>query len=105
MATNRRELRKVKKNLNDNKKWLCLENCKKKDPQCEICTMILLINHSYGANKKADILTFRNSYLYEPFEKVYEIYTKHQNKVGWNSFPEERKKEKVMVYGNSCLCM
>ena len=82
MSTNRRELKRVRKFLNENRKWLRLENCKKKDPQCNVCVMTFLINSSYKANKRADILTFRNSYLYEPFEKVYEIYTNYKNKVG-----------------------
>ena len=82
MYTNRRELKKVKNFLTKNRKWLCLENCKRKDPQCEICTMIFLIETSYSANKRSDILTFRNSYLCEPFESVCKIYIDHQEKIG-----------------------
>ena len=85
MPTNRRELKKVKNFLIENRKWLCFENCKKKDPQCEVCTMIFLIKTAYSANKKADILTFRNSYLCEPFERVYKLYLNHQERTGWNS--------------------
>ena len=30
MSTSRRELKKVRKFLNENRNWLCLEDCKKK---------------------------------------------------------------------------
>ena len=43
--------------------------------------MTFLINSGYKVNKKADILTFRNGYLYEPFEKVYQIYTNYKKKL------------------------
>ena len=105
MCTCRRELRKLKKILSKSRAWLCIENCKRKDPQCEICTMIFLINSSCAANKRADILTFRNSYLCEPFERVCKLYKNHQERVGWNSYTEEQKKDAITSYGNSCLCM
>ena len=105
MPTNRRELKKVKDFLIKNRTWLCLDDCKRKDPQCEICTMTLLIKASYSANKKADILTFRNSYLCEPFERIYEMYLKQLEKISWDSYTEQQKKDSIVSYSNSCLCM
>ena len=105
MPTNGRELKKVKNFLIENRKWLCLEDCKRKDPQCEICTMTFLIKASYSANKRTDILTFRNSYLCKPFERVYEIYVKYQEKFGWDSCTEQQKKDSIVRYSNFCLCM
>ena len=55
-----------------------------------------MLNNSYKANKKANILTFRNSYLYEPFEKIHQVYNDYKNKERWNSCSEERKKEDIM---------
>ena len=105
MSTSRRELKRLRKFLNKNRNWICLEDCKKMDPQCDVCVIAFLINSSYKVNNKADILTFRSSYLYEPFQKIYRIYTNYKNKVGWSSYSEERKKEEIMSYGNSCACM
>ena len=67
--------------------------------------MTLLIKASYSANKRADILKFRNSYLYEPFERIYELFLKHQEKVGWNSKTEVQKKDSIIEYNSSCLYM
>ena len=96
MNTGRRELKKVRDFLLKNRTWLCMNNCNKENPNCKICTMTFLIKTSYSANKKADVLTFIHSYLYEPFSNVYKLFLKHQVKNNWN---EEIRYKKRQFYG------
>ena len=58
--------------------------------------MTFLIKTSYSANKKADVLTFINSYLYEPFNNVYKLFLKHQEKNNWNE--EIRYQKKTVLW-------
>ena len=74
ILSKRRELKRIRDFLNKNKNWICLNECKKDDPQCEFCTMRLLINHTYYSNKSSNIDTFNNSYLWDPFQRTVEIY-------------------------------
>ena len=57
--------------------------------------MTFMIKTSYSANKKADVLTFMNSYLHEPFKNVYELFLNHE-KSNWNN---EIRYKKRQFYG------
>ena len=86
----RRKLKVVRDFLNENKNWICLNECKKDDPQCEFCAMGLMINYTYSSNKSSNFNTFYNSYLYEPFQKTVEIYEKYKD-ASWNNKIKARK--------------
>ena len=100
----RRKLKKIRDFLNKNRSWICDNDCDKADPQCDICTMVFLIDRTYSVNKKSSTKTFINSYLWEPFVVVEKTYDSFQNKT-WNSLQEERKKEKIMENSSFCICM
>ena len=78
----RNELKKFRKFLNNNRGWLCLDNCKV-GPECEYCTLIFHINYSYSCHKKVDMLTFRKSVLRENFDRLVEIWEDFKNKQNW----------------------
>ena len=75
----RNNLKKLRKFLNRNQAWLCFENCSFAKPNCDMCNFIKQINYSYKSNKSANILTFQNSYLREPFNEVYNMYLHFKN--------------------------
>ena len=83
----RKELKKLRKFLNQNRGWLCLENCKT-GPECEYCTLIFQINYTYSCNKKADMNTFRKSILRENFERLVEIWEDFKNRQKWVNYNE-----------------
>ena len=89
----RKKLKKIKDFLNDNKAWLCEDDCPKADPRCDICTMGFLIKSSYTCNKSYTCKTFIKSYLCEPFMRVEYLYKKHINfdKTKWRTVPEGKK--------------
>ena len=66
--------------------------------------MTFMIKTSYSANKKADVLTFMNSYLHEPFKNVYELFLNHE-KSNWNNEIRYKKKAvlwKIMIVVFAC---
>ena len=87
----RRKLKKIRDFLNKNKKWVCLSECKKDDPQCERCTMRLLIDYACSSNKSATVNTFVNSHLWEPFQMITEIYEKYKDASRNNKLPANKK--------------
>ena len=82
------KLKRIRNFFKKNKNWLCLSECKKDDPQCELCTMRLLIHSS---NKSATVYTFVNSHLWEPFQRITEIYEKYKDASRNNKLPANKK--------------
>ena len=99
----RRKLKKIRDFLNKNKNWICLEECKNDDPQCELCTIRLLINYAYSVNKSANMATFVNSYLWKPFQRTVEVYEKYKDS-SWNKSSEDEKK-KIIENSSCCILM
>ena len=97
-STGRRELKKFRRFVNRNRGWLCLKECNV-GPECDFCVCIFQINYSYSANKKADILTFKNSVMGRTFERLYEIYEDYQVREKWTSYDSN------WVKNTNCKCM
>ena len=83
--TSRKELKKFRRFIIKNRGWLCLEVCKV-GPECEFCVLIFQINYSYSCNKKADIITFRNSVMVQTFDRLYDIYQDYKVREKWTSY-------------------
>ena len=97
------KLKKIRDFLNESRSWLCNEDCKKADPQSQLCTMTFLINSAYSVNKSANTNTFINSYVWEPFMAIELTYEKYQNKT-WNGLGEKSNKDRIIKNSN-CICM
>ena len=87
----RGELKKLRKFLVTNQTWLCFKDCEYKKPNSRLCNFIFQIDYSYKSNPTANMLTFQNSYVKEPFEEIYKIYQDFQK----NNYQHR----------NSCKCM
>ena len=75
----RLQLKKLRRFLNKNRMWICLETCINA-PECQYCQLIYQINYSYKCNKFATVKTFRSSILGPTFLMLEDIYTEHTKK-------------------------
>ena len=87
----RTKLKKLTKFLNNNRIWLCLENCIVAS-ECQYCKLIYQINYSYKNNPTATIATFRNSVFGRTFSFLEEVYDKHLDSGKWLNYNRSFKK-------------
>ena len=103
----RQELKKLRKFVNKNRGWLCLEQCQKV-PECGYCHLIYQVNYSYSCNKKATVETFRGSVLGPTFIMLEEIYSDYKIRKKWISYETSfkhkfREKRQKTIYRISFL--
>ena len=89
--TDRQTLKKMTKFLNDNRNWLCLENCIVA-PECQYCKLIYQINYSCKNNPTTCMTTFRNSVFGRTFSFLEEVYKQHLDSGKWLNYNRSFKK-------------
>ena len=87
----RTTLKKTTKFLNDNRIWLCFENCIVA-PECQYCKLIYQINYSCKNNPTACMTTFRNSVFGRTFSFLEEVYKQHLDSGKWLNYNRSFKK-------------
>ena len=87
----RTTLKKMTKFLNDNRIWLCLENCIVA-PECQYSKLIYQINYSCKNNPTACMTTFRNSAFGRTFSFLEEVYKQHLDSGKWLNYDRSFKK-------------
>ena len=85
------QLQNLRRFLNKNRMWICLENCIIA-PQCQYCQLIYQINYSYKCNKLATVKTFRSSILGPAFLMLEDIYAEHKERRKWKNYDKSFKK-------------
>ena len=89
----RKQLKKFRDFLNENRCWFCTLQCRLL-PECKYCHLIYQVNYSYIYNKKATCQTFQKSILSENFQRLYVIYEDYLIRKNWLNYKHNWKRQR-----------